>query len=203
MFRFIVKKAAFWFAKSQISDNKKQEDQIKPKSNLSKKLSDNIKRIRKITGDSSDVIIREFSFGRNPKISAALIFIDGLSDAKIINESIIEPLMYKSILLDTRNDFKDDALNHIETAMLSVSEVEKADSLNDAADGFLSGNVVLMIDGANQALVISCEGWDKRSITEPSGESVIRGPRESFTENLRTNTSLIRRKIKNPSLTME
>lgn len=39
-----------------------------------------------------------------------------------------------------------------------------------------------------------------REVTEPSTESVIRGPRESFTETLRTNTALIRRKIKSPNL---
>jgi spore germination protein KA len=42
-----------------------------------------------------------------------------------------------------------------------------------------------------------------RSVAEPDTESVIRGPREGFIENLRTNTSLLRRKIKNPNLVIE
>ncbi len=203
MFRFIVKKAAFWLSKSQIKDNKKEKDQNELQRKLSKNLKDNIAAIKTIMGGSSDVVVREFCFGPNQCISAALIFIDGLSDTKIINESIIEPLMYKSVLVDEQYDFKDDSIKHIETAMLSVSEVERADDLNDAIDGFLYGDVLLMIDGANRGLIINCKGWDKRNIGEPSGETVVRGPRESFTENLRTSTSLLRRKIKNPSLMME
>jgi spore germination protein KA len=42
-----------------------------------------------------------------------------------------------------------------------------------------------------------------RGIQESGTESVIRGPRESFTENLRTNTALIRRRIKDPNLRMK
>ncbi len=206
MFQFIAKKVAFWIAKSRTSDNRKQQDQQEqqdPKSGVSIKISDNIKRIREMMGDSSDVVVREFSIGPQQSIKAALIFIDGLADVRIINESIIEPLMYKFRLLEKQKDFVDDVINHIKTDMLAASEVEKADNVYDAIEGFLSGDVLLLIDGAVQGLIISCKGWDKRSITEPSGESVIRGPRESFTENLRTNTSLLRRKIKNPTLTME
>jgi spore germination protein KA len=59
------------------------------------------------------------------------------------------------------------------------------------------------VEGIDKALVINAKGWEKRGVDEPSSEAVIRGPRESFIESLRTNTSLIRRKIKNPDLTFE
>jgi spore germination protein KA len=52
-------------------------------------------------------------------------------------------------------------------------------------------------------MIINSKGWEKRSVTEPGSEAVVRGPRESFVENLRTNTSLIRRKIKNSALIVE
>jgi spore germination protein KA len=37
-------------------------------------------------------------------------------------------------------------------------------------------------------------------VEEPQSQTVIRGPKEGFTENIRTNTALIRRKIKSPDL---
>ena len=53
------------------------------------------------------------------------------------------------------------------------------------------------------ALLVDAKGWAKRAVDEPDVESVIRGPREGFIENVRTNTSLLRRKIKNPNLVLE
>jgi len=203
MFRFIMKKMGFWFAKNQVTNPRKQEDQRDFKGKLVKDLKKNIKEIQEMMGNSSDVVVREFSFGPDQSIKAALIFIDGLSAVEIINKSIIEPLMYKTVIPDIQNDSANRAIEYMQKAMLSVSEVQKVDCFNETVDGFLSGDVALLIDGANQALIINGKGWDKRSVGLPTGESVIRGPQESFTENLRTNTSLIRRKIKDPLLTME
>ena len=61
----------------------------------------------------------------------------------------------------------------------------------------------LLSEGFDKALIISTKGWDKRSISEPQTESVVRGPREGFTENFRTNTALLRRRIKSPNLRMD
>ena len=204
VFRFLFNKMAFWFAKRQIPDGENQHSGGEyAQSNLSEILNDNIKGIREMMGNSSDIVLREFSFGRHQRIKAALIYIDGLSDIKIINKSIIEPLMYKADFSDTKTGFRKDIVNHIKTDMLSISEVETAGRLCDISDGLLGGYVALMIDGADRALLLSCKGWEKRSISEPSGESVIRGPRESFIESLHTNISMIRRKIKNAALTIE
>jgi spore germination protein KA len=59
------------------------------------------------------------------------------------------------------------------------------------------------VDGVAEVLVLSTVGWEKRAIEEPPSEVVVRGPREGFTETLRTNTALLRRKIRNPNLTFE
>src|SRR5699024_5389089 len=67
----------------------------------------------------------------------------------------------------------------------------------------LSGRTVFLLDGQQKALAIGTEGWEMRGIEEPVTQTVIRGPRESFTETLLTNTALIRRKIKSPNLWME
>lgn len=203
MFRFFMKKVAFQITKGQLQDHPDQNRLKDPSAKLSKKLCNNLQTIQQPTGYSSDIIIREFSFGQHHKKSAALIFVDGLADSKIINKSIIEPLLYQADLSDEGSQSQDALINQLKRDLLSVSEVDQAETLDEVFDGFLSGDVALLIDGLNLALVLSCKGWEKRSIGEPSGESVIRGPRESFTENIRTNTALIRRKIKNPALTIE
>ncbi|MFD1909367.1 spore germination protein [Paenibacillus rhizoplanae] len=46
-------------------------------------------------------------------------------------------------------------------------------------------------------------GWEKRSINEPTSQGVIRGPKEGFTESLRTGTSMLRRRLKTTDLRIE
>jgi spore germination protein KA len=87
--------------------------------------------------------------------------------------------------------------------VITVGESKANKKLKDAVDGLLSGNAMLLVDGFDKALDIGCKGYDKRSVTEPLTESVVRGPREGFTENLRTNTALLRRKIRNPDFIIE
>ena len=55
-------------------------------------------------------------------------------------------------------------------------------------------------DGAKEGLSIGTRKWEKRSVSEPAGENVVRGPRQGFTETLRINTSMLRRIVKNPNL---
>ncbi|GAA3334285.1 hypothetical protein GCM10020331_101650 [Ectobacillus funiculus] len=60
----------------------------------------------------------------------------------------------------------------------------KGKKIQDIIDHVLSGDTVVLIDGVQQALFISLQQWDKRSVEEPSTEPVVRGLREGFTEKL-------------------
>ncbi|MCX7714333.1 MAG: spore germination protein [Clostridia bacterium] len=193
MFEFIKKRL-----KSMQNEKLQEKNTAKDKeSKISKSLKENLGDIKSTVGNSSDVIMREFSFGHG--VCAALIFIDGMTDKKVINESIIEPLMYgfKCSEIDSPD------IEKIKLQMIAVSEVKDVDSMDKVIEGFLAGNTVLLMDGSNKALVINTTEWEKRSVEEPQTESVIRGSREGFTENMRTNTSLLRRKIRNPNLVID
>lgn len=67
----------------------------------------------------------------------------------------------------------------------------------------LNGYAVIIIDGIEQALCINLGSIEKRTVSEPSTQTIIRGPKDSFTETLNTNISLIRRRIRNPNLCFE
>lgn len=67
----------------------------------------------------------------------------------------------------------------------------------------IHGNCVLFVDTLNLAFDIEIKGFQQRSIDKPDNEIVIKGPHEAFVENIRTNTSLIRRIINNENLIIE
>ncbi|KPD00679.1 Spore germination protein B1 [Geobacillus sp. BCO2] len=66
-----------------------------------------------------------------------------------------------------------------------------------------SGATVMLIDGTPFAVSASTKGGEYRSIEEPQTQIAVRGPREGFTESLRANTAMIRRRIRNPNLWLE
>lgn len=161
---------------------------------MEKSLEKNVKEIQNCLGNSNDVKIREFAFGNEPVINAALVFIDGLVNSSIITECIMKPLM----LCTTQ--IKGNVIEEVQKHIICSGDVTEACDKDKIVESCLAGDTVLLIDGNSCGLIISSKGWDKRSVTEPQTEAVARGPREGFTENYRTNTSLLRRKIRNPAL---
>jgi spore germination protein KA len=170
---------------------------------LSFKLQQNLEMLKRIFGESRDIIYREFAFGRNKKIEAALIYVEGMSEKFIINDVIMKTLMYDNVLTDMEERMDISQLHTIKTNMLSAGNIGQVKSMDEVIDGCLSGDTVLLIEGCNEALVINTRTWERRSIQEPKTEAVVRGPREGFSETLSTNMTLLRRKIKNPNFVFE
>ncbi|MGE4353449.1 MAG: spore germination protein [Oscillospiraceae bacterium] len=202
MFSYIFKKIRFYlmrnFCKSEEPINESDEE-----SEFSFELNKNLDALKEIIGNSSDIVIRRFSFGNKSQIQAAMIFVDGLIDKALVNENVLKPLMYDIHLVSEIEPSKIDHIHYIKSALLHVGEIEESGSINEAVDAFLSGDTVLLIDGSNEALIMGSRGWKSRGIEEPKTESVVRGSREGFTETLRFNTSMLRRRIKSPDLKLE
>lgn len=123
-----------------------------------------------------------------------LIYVDGLCDTKTLEEVVLKPLL-EGILQDVRFV--------IDERLIAVAQVQMASCLNDLVDHVLKGDAAILVDGENQAIIADLKGFDKRGIEEPTTESTVRGPRDGFTETLRTNTMLIRRRIRSSKLKME
>lgn len=74
---------------------------------------------------------------------------------------------------------------------------------DECVEHLSTGQPVLLIDREARALYFGLQKWDKRAVAEPEAETIIRGPREGFTEALTVNTAMIRRRIRNPGLKMK
>jgi spore germination protein len=148
----------------------------------------------------NDLIIREFTIG-NTNHRCAIVYIDGLADKTVIDDQILKSIQIESVESEKKLTDKDNHLvEQLYSKVLSSGEVRKDTSLDEVSYAILSGDTALYIDGTDRVLTIGSKGWEKRSIQEPITEAVIRGPREGFIENLRTNTMLIRRYIRDPNL---
>lgn len=83
------------------------------------------------------------------------------------------------------------------------SEIEICESVDDCINSLLSGDVLFCIDGDERYLVINARSYETRSIAEPPTETVMRGPREGFIEDLKTNLSLLERRLKTPKFAID
>ncbi len=203
MFHSFVKKLKYWQLMNKTQrdpDNEKAHEQPPV---LHRELHKNLQSIRQILGKSNDVKIHEFRFGKEGEYSGALIFIDGLVDGGTITEGILKPVLSFRQPDTHPSGSPANAFEELRRTVLCNAEMDEKEALGDLVAGCLSGNTMLLMDGVAKGILVSTKGWEKRGVSEPQTESVIRGPREGFTENLRTNTALLRRKIKSPQLRLD
>jgi spore germination protein KA len=168
--------------KNQQSDNKNNGGG----QNIPSKISEYEALLVKIFFNSSDVIIDVFE---TQKDKAMIVYIDGLTNKDITDRDIIRPLKSP--------DFNGDIAFAIKARNKTVNDI------SEAVTEIVNGNVAIFYGNGDKIFVVDFKQWDKRSVEPPDSESVTRGPKEGFTENIRTNTALIRRKIKNPALIIE
>ncbi|MBK1811483.1 spore germination protein [Clostridium sp. YIM B02505] len=171
------------------------------KTKLSNSLTDNLNNLKNILGDSSDIIYRQFSFGDNGQFNAAVIYVEGLNENFIINDTIMKTFMYDSKIANMKNIQLN--IDFIEKNMISVAHLKRTSFVEEIVDACLSGETVFILDTSSEALMIHSEGWENRGVEESKTEAVVRGPREGFTESIATNMALLRRRIKSPNLMFE
>lgn len=204
--------------------NQNKETQNKKHDNIFPSLNVNLEymKTRYNLLINSDVIMREFTINaRGKQYNAFLVYLDGMVDSKIMDEFILQPLMLrnKSNLYDgTQNKViaeavannitvrkvkKFDLANYLMGCLLPQNAVKEVSDFDQVANGINSGNCALFVDTLNEAFDIEVKGFKQRSVDSPNNEIVIKGPHEAFVENIRTNTSLLRRIVNNENLIIE
>ncbi|KON88044.1 spore gernimation protein KA [Sporosarcina globispora] len=185
--------------------NAKQQadDPIQSEKNpLHTNVKENIRVIKETLGNSDDIITREIRFGKEKRIKAGLIYMDGLTDSASIQNFIMESLM-----VDWDGDAEKigfgDLLLYLKETVITAGGISNVSDYDSLYDCLLTGYVIVLLEGYPKGIAVCMKGGQERSVTEPSSEISIRGPKDAFTENIRTNTALIRRKINNPNLWME
>ena len=179
-----------------ISNINKQEEYKKLK--ISNRLEENRKNINNIFDTCTDLIIREFKITSNEKFGAILVYIDNMIETTIFEESIIERLINKKVEYSYPPNSKE-----YSQYLLGIGDNNIFQDLSKVVDSILDGKVVLFIDGINEAMIIDINNPPGRAVEEPQSETVLRGPREGFTESISSNITLLRKKIKSTNFKME
>lgn len=156
---------------------------------ISPKVEENIDYIKDLLKDTSDIVYRQFNI---ENWMAAIVYIDGMADKVILDNFVLESVMLKSERVENVMQIKD--------KLLTVSDMKQILKLSEGINAVLSGDTIMFIEGISALYVIASRAWPTRGVSEPSGETVIRGGRDGFTETIRFNTALIRRRIRDSRL---
>lgn len=180
-------------------------DSIESTNLLSGIFDQDLQHIKKTFEKSSDIIIREFRIGMGKKIKSAIIYTDGLADSMMIQHFILTSLMNEPFEVHSLDEGvrSTKTIDWIEKCRLTIGAISEIQNFDQLFNAVLSGNTIILIEGCKDAISASTIGWEDRGVTEPASQTVVRGPREGFSENIRTNTALIRRKIGDPNLLCE
>lgn len=185
-FRRVRKKTS-----SSSNDHKKENFTLK----ISKTLQTNLDNLQNMLDKPDDLKVRELKLGQG-NISCAITYIEGIVDSKTIQLSILNNLESAQNLPTEAKELFDFIYNKL----IFVNNVQKGYTLDDLSLQLLSGHTILYVDGVDTVLMIDTIGGEMRSIDEPITETLIRGPREGFVENLQTNLALVRRNVRDPNL---
>ena len=164
---------------------------------LTKDLSENQKILDDLlgAGRNFDVINRDLYIGDR---KGRLYVIDGYGD-----DGVIERIT--SFLLGQGGTLGKHASNMQEfiDRCVSFCEVDCENQVDKILTGAFIGKTILLLDGFDSCAMIDAKKFPGRGVEEPSDGKVLRGSHDGFVETLVQNTALLRRRIRDPHLTLE
>ena len=143
--------------------------------------------------ESFDLICKDTTVGSR---SACFFFVDGLTKDETMQKLLSGFYTIKpEDMPENASDFSTEQLPYI--------EVDLSIHLEQTITSILSGMTALLIDGYDAAICMDVRTYPARSVDQPEKEKVLRGSKDGFVETIVFNTALIRRRIRDPKLTME
>ena len=162
---------------------------------LSKDLKKNMKRFSDLlyVDENFDLIYRVIEIGGR---NACFYCVDGFA-----KDDTLQRIM--QYFLEVKKENMPEDAHGMSKLLIPYGEVDLKNEVGDIIKTLLSGISILLVDGYDRAICMDCRAYPARGVDEPEKDKVMRGSRDGFVETLVYNTALIRRRIRNPELTME
>ncbi|WP_248924563.1 spore germination protein [Paenibacillus hamazuiensis] len=161
-------------------------------------LGEALRQIRRQTGDSADIVVRPLQLDAE-QVSA--VYVEGLVDKHSLENTVLRPLL--GGLLSAAEKALPGYGHKLEAIRLmlpAAGAVRNVGSLQQLLADMMGGSTILLVNGESEAISIHTSGGPERAVEESQTQPVIRGPKDSMTENLHTNLSLVRKRLRTPQL---
>ncbi|MCM1055133.1 MAG: spore germination protein [Bacteroides sp.] len=159
---------------------------------VSPSIDETVINLRTIMSNSSDLTIKHAKAGGH---RICIIFCEGMASTGTMADLIFQPI--NSLTADMPLK---ELVRTLEDGLIIAGEQKQSDTYSDICADIMSGFVAILIEGLDRALSVGVQGYAARSVEQPSTHSNVRGSRDGFVEVVRTNVSLVRRRMKNTDL---
>ena len=160
----------------------------------------NSQKIKEFFRESGDILVRPIKLNQN-NITIHIFCVDGLINSGLVDEAILQSMISDKYLLECKTEraVMDYLLSGGAYHVFTMEETDYQLLMKYV----LSGMVAFLFDEEQKAIVYDIRMFDKRSISEPTEEGVIKGAKDAFIEVMRINTALIRRRVRSEFLVVE
>lgn len=162
---------------------------------LSAELADTLARLRQLCGNTADLQVNQLTVAGAP---AAFVMFEGLVNTQTLILGAADQVDRAAL-----GDTPAQRLDNIYDSLFLAGDKKKFSTYGELIAFISSGFAVLLLNGVARGIAFGVQGFSHRSVGEPSSENNLRGSREGFAEPLRINMSMIRRRLKTPSLCMQ
>ena len=154
-------------------------------------------RLEEVFDSCVDFSKREVYLHGDKSRRVTVCYIDGQARTERLNDYVLRPLAQDPMLASVPEG---EVFSLLERGTLYAQSAKRETELTPVALALIGGSCALFLEGREDALVIPVATEEKRSVGEPENEPALKGGRDSFVESLRTNTSLVRRRLRAPEL---
>ena len=163
--------------------------------NIKRDVKKNFKYIKDKYGKSNDIVERNIKFHKK---NIGYMYLESVSSDDKISNFFMKDITYNTNKIITiKNIFK------FLKDSIPNSNIKIITNIDESFYYLSSGYTVLFIENKKEAIVIETKNKLDRGVTEATSEAIIRGPKDSFTENHAINIGLIRKRIKDENLWMQ
>lgn len=168
------------------------------KTPVSLQLVENQNWIQRRCEQCDDIILRPMNLGAKQQIACLVVYIEAAVSNMMLEDSVLGKLL--NHLWDMEPE---DIRQAVAVNGLGISDTKEFDCLEDAMAAMLAGNAVFFLNGYDRALKIGSKGYPGLGVAKAESEKVLRGSREGFSESVKLNTALIRKRIRSTKLKVE
>lgn len=165
---------------------------------ITKKLKENEAWFRERCEGCADIKLQPMYLGKGGCVKALAIYVENTVPNLMLEESALGRIFIQMTQMEPEEVYRTVKKNE-----LGLSEAEPLPTREEAMEAMLAGNLLLLVDGFDKGLKVGSKGYPARSLDNTETEKVLRGSNEGFTESVKTNTALIRKRIRSTDLKVE
>ena len=165
---------------------------------ISADIRENERYIQERCENCADILIRPMRLGDERKVDCLMVYIEVAVSNMMLDDSAIGKMInhFWEIPPEKIPEF-------MQNNSLGIADVQKLNDMNEVLGAVLSGNAVFFIDGYDKAMKISSRGYPNMGVSEAESEKVLRGSREGFSDSVKTNSALVRKRLRDTRMKVE